>query len=75
MAFYIHEINEIEDASAYYGPFPENELDERINDNYAEALAMLGGDLEVVELTDEDVKDLYVNPPSFWTEQLRRLTE
>lgn len=61
-----------EDKGAYFGPFPEEEITERINDAYADCLAQIA-DIMAVTLTDEIADEFYINPPEFWYEQLKEI--
>jgi len=70
--FYIeHEdIQTPSNGIAYFGPFNEAELTERCNDPYADLLADCGN-VDSVELTDEEAAAIYINPRAYWMEQLR----
>jgi hypothetical protein len=73
MKFYIeHEdIQTPANGIAYFGPFEESELTERLNDAYADLLAG-SGDVDAVELTDAQAAAVYINPREYWMEQLGR---
>lgn len=73
MKYLLHEdLQTPQNGVAYFGPFGDDEIDERANDAYADLLAGVGN-LEDVDLTDEDAAKIYVNPPEFWMEQLSQL--
>lgn len=63
-----------DDKGAYFGPFPDEEMTERLNDAYANLLAGVGN-IDEVLLEDEDAKKFYINPPEFWYEQLKELVD
>lgn len=56
---------------AYYGPFPADEIEARFEDPQARFIEALGNELEIVELTDEEASEFYINPPEWWHEQTR----
>ena len=72
--YYIrHEdIKHPDNGIAYFGPFLKRELTERLNDRYANLLAD-GSDLDEAYLSDEEARAIYINPKSYWMEQLHRL--
>lgn len=57
---------------AFFGPFEESELTERLNDRYADLMAD-GSELDAFWLTDEEVKDMYINTRDYWMTQLAEL--
>lgn len=71
MAFYIrHEDTQTpENGVAYFGPFAEDEMTERLNDAYGDLLAGCG-DLDEEILTDEEAAGIYINPRQYWMDQL-----
>lgn len=71
--YIIHEdLQNSENGVAYFGPFPEKEMTERLNDAYADLLAGVGNIDEAV-LEDEVAKKMYINPPEYWYEQLKEI--
>lgn len=72
---YILEENPKLNEKAFYGPFSEEEIGERLNDAFADLMASGLANLDAVSLTDEEVAKLYINPREFWMEQLATLTE
>lgn len=58
-----------EDQGALFGPFNEAELEERLNDVYADALAQIA-DIDAEELTDEEADEFYINSREFWMRQV-----
>lgn len=72
--FYIYheDLQNPENGVAYFGPFPEEELEERLHDAYADLLAGVGNlDGEILE--DREAEKMYINPPEFWYEQLKEI--
>lgn len=69
--FYIwHEdVQTPSNGEAFFGPFTEDEIDERINDAYANLLAGVGN-IEVYVMSDEEVAEYYINSREYWMEQL-----
>jgi len=68
--------NEIEGDQSFFGPFRKRELDERLNDSYADFLASDCDELEAVKLSRKQVKQLeFVAPRSFWVEQSQVMAE
>lgn len=59
---------------AYFGPFEESELTERLNDAYADLLAG-GGNVDAVDMTDAEAAAIYINPREYWMEQLAQIEE
>lgn len=76
MALYIeHEdIQTPSNGRAVFGPFDEAEVTERVNDAYADLLAG-SGNVDVVELTDSEAGEIYVNPRAYWLEQLASIRD
>lgn len=73
MKYLLHEdLQTPENGFAYFGPFSDDEIDERANDAYAELLAGVGN-LDDVDLTDKEAAKIYINPREFWMEQLSQL--
>lgn len=72
---YILEENSKLNEKALYGPFSEEEIEERLNDAFADLMASGLANIDAVSLTDEEVATLYINPREFWMEQLATLTE
>lgn len=70
MSLYIeHEsYDEERDGTAYFGPFSEDEIDARLNGPYADFLAQCGN-IECVELTDEEAAPLVWNTREWWMER------
>jgi hypothetical protein len=73
MTWYICETNEHLGEVAYYGPFQEHELTERLNDSFADFMAEGGADLEPAELSVEEAQAIFINPRDFWMSQTRTL--
>lgn len=70
--FYVRHVSfDPEDGVAYFGPFSEDELDERFNDAYADGLVHFGP----IEEVDELPRGVYVNPRSYWMDQLEKFEE
>lgn len=72
--FYIwHEdVQNPENGEAYFGPFRGFEMNRRLNDAYADGLASFGN-IECVRLSRQEAKVYYINPRSYWMEQLKKL--
>lgn len=69
MHYYIeHTAHDPKDGVAYFGPFNTNDLEDYVNDAYADLLAGVGE----VDVVDEPAPG-YVNPKSYWDEQLARI--
>lgn len=75
MAHYIREDNEHLNESAYYGPFDESELDDRLNDSFADFMAEGGAEISSFEMSDEEAAKYYVNPREFWMSQIAALED
>lgn len=58
---------------AYFGPFAPEEIGARLNDAYADMLAQSGPVYEV-ELSNRNASRIYINPASYWKQQLSELT-
>lgn len=64
-----------ENGTAYFGPFEESEMDERLNDTYADLLAG-SGNVDGVLFTDAEAEAIgYINPRAYWMEQLASVTD
>ena len=77
MAYYIfHEdIQTPENGIAYFGPFGDDEIFERVNDGVADTFAG-SGNVDVIELDDAQAAAIgYINPRSFWMAQLAALDD
>lgn len=72
---YIQEDNQKLGEEALYGPFDESEIQERLNDAFADLMASGLANINAVSLTDEEAATRYINPREFWIEQLATLTE
>lgn len=72
---YIHEENPKLAEEAFYGPFEPCEMQERLNDQFADLLASGLANVNAVTLTDEEAATVYINPRAFWMDQLADLQE
>lgn len=70
---YIQEEDTELDEVAYYGPFEDTEIEERLNDAFADYMAEGLANINAVELTDAEAADIYINPREFWMTQLADL--
>lgn len=59
---------------AYYGPFEASEIQERVNDTFADFMAEDGKEIEGVLLSLAETSAMYINPREFWMSQLSTLT-
>lgn len=75
MGFYIREEDTKTREIAYYGPFEESEIHERLNDAFADLMASGLANLNSFEMTDKEAECHYINPRAFWMEQLASLTK
>lgn len=75
MKLYIQEDNPKLNELAYYGPFEPSEIQERLNDQFADLLASGLANIDAVSLTDEEAANMYINPREFWMIQLADLQE
>ncbi len=73
MALYIYEQNSKLNEEAYYGPFSEEEIEQRLNDRFADLMASGLANLDAVEMTDEEAAKFYINSREFWMNQLADL--
>lgn len=58
-----------ENGIALFGPFEEDEVQDRLCDAYADLLAGCGN-VDGVQLTDKAAARLYINPREYWMQQL-----
>lgn len=72
--WYIREYD-IERKYAFYGPFKRREIDERLQDVYAELLANTLSEVDAVKLSRKEAKQIYINPRAVWMLQLAVLEE
>lgn len=72
---YIQEENSKLNELALYGPFEESEIEERLNDRFADLMAEGLANIDAVTLTDEEAATVYINPREFWMERLAEFTE
>ena len=64
-----------DNGTAYFGPFDEAEMDERLNDTYADLLAG-SGNVDGVVFTDAEAEAIgYINPRTYWMQQLASATD
>lgn len=75
MKHYIREKNTKLDELAYYGPFEEFEIEERLNDAFADYMAEGGANIDGVLLSFSEACNMYINPREFWMSQLATLTD
>ncbi|MDB5716120.1 MAG: hypothetical protein JWO15_3517 [Sphingomonadales bacterium] len=75
MQHYIREQNSDLGELAYHGPFEESEMQERLNDAYADLLASGLANLDDVLLSEAEAVRMYINPREFWMTQLADLTK
>jgi hypothetical protein len=75
-AWYIwhRDTQNFENGEAYFGPFSADEIDERVNDAYADLLAGCG-EVDALVLTDKQADAMYVNPREYWMTQLAKIEE
>lgn len=59
------DVHKPEDGLALFGPFPEDQIDIRMKDKLADMYRTFGP-VEKVELSEEDLKDIYVNSDEDW---------
>lgn len=71
--FYIwhQDLQTSENGEAYFGPFSEAEIGDRVNDAYADLLAGVGN-IDAVLLTRRFARKIYINPRQYWMDQLAR---
>lgn len=60
-----------ENGIAFFGPFGDDEIEDRLNDAFADLLSG-AGDVSCVELTQIEAQDLVSNTREYWMEQLQR---
>lgn len=58
----------------YFGPFFEDEVDERLNDVYADALSTVYEEVDGVDLEDAELAHTAINDRDFWMRQVENLT-
>lgn len=63
-----HVAHDEADGTAYYGPFDEAEMGDRLNSGYGDFLAQTGN-LEGVVLDDATVEGWFINTREWWMEQ------
>lgn len=69
-AYFIqHTSRDVEEGTSYFGPFDSGDAHDYVTDAYARLLSETGS-VEVVDLTEEELERYWVNPPSYWREQL-----
>lgn len=73
--FYIQEENTRRNELAFYGPFKESEVVERLNDAFADFMAEGGANIDAIVMSDEEASAYYINPREFWMEQLATYTK
>lgn len=71
MLLYIRAKGILEDEGqlSYYGPFDESEIEERLNDAYADLLVAFN-EIDAVLLSLAETAHMYINPREFWMTQL-----
>lgn len=69
--FIQHTSRSVEEGTSYFGPFDSDDAHDYATDAYARLLMSEGGgSVEVVSLSREELERYWVNPPSYWREQL-----
>lgn len=72
---YIQEDKPHLNKEALYGPFDQDEIQERLNDRFADYMASDKANIDAISLTDEEAAAVYINPREFWMSQLATLTD
>lgn len=67
--FIQHTSRSVEEGTSYFGPFDSDDAHDYATDAYARLLSETGS-VEVVSLSKEELEQYWVNPPSYWREQL-----
>lgn len=68
--WYIYEEDVKAGEEAYYGPFPQEEMKRRLNDPYADFMAGCYSNVDAIQMTDNQAKKIYINPPESWDKWL-----
>jgi len=71
--FIIHEdVRHPHNGTAIFGPFFKFEIDKRLNDYYGDLLAY-DGNIEPLDLTRKQAKNIYINSRRYWMKQLKEI--
>lgn len=71
--YILHEdVKNPENGFAFFGPFDKSEIEDRINDAYADLIIQCG-DVDVVKMTSTQAARYYINPREFWMKELGEL--
>jgi hypothetical protein len=63
--WYIREVDR-EGRTALYGPFPEDEINDRLNDEYADMLEADLANVDAIIRSDRQMRGLFINSPESW---------
>lgn len=67
--YIIHVSHDEESGTAWFGPFDDNEIDDRLADPVADGFEQTGN-IEAVCDAVLNLENTHVNPPEWWYEQL-----
>lgn len=56
-----------------FGPFPESEIDQRLNDEFADLEAEDLSNVDGIRRSDREMRDLYINPPESWDNAVKEI--